>query len=801
MRIAVLFFFLCSILLCAEDTLLNLTPAESQEILGTFEGAALIKRAEKMAAKPAEVKDFKKGKIKTAWRATLYGVPLISRMNTLGSAWRLTGKKEFARAGIDTLLLFCRNFPAAKDDIVRSEYGARSHIMYGLSLGAWYFENAMTPEEKNEIAKYGAEYIDLLLKAAEDRTKNYYAIHNWNGLVQGPCAMFAAIMKEYPGNDNRLAESLRILKRWIDLSVDEKGNFLEGVHYLNYGFEHVLLAAWIIRDRGGEDLFALPKIRKIPGMIVQKLIPGTMLMDCRNDAGYQKPGYTMLMIAAATKDPLAAWLWKNGKQDGNFPISTFFVRHLPKAEIDFSKHPLGIFFPQRQFSLWRTGWSKNDVLFSIECGPFTYSPTGKSNTHRQADKGHFCFYAFGDLWAIDGGYANDHWWNKVDSRGLGFAHSLVSIDGVSEVPGVDPKKGNTFSRGYCNNDRFGFVSADMTAAYNGVFGKIRGAQVQSAVRQAFFARPSDGIPAYAVLFDRIVKDEKPHCFAWNMLFPTDKAVTFRPDGAKFSAQNDQPYFKTPKYNTGSAIARFKLDKPGSYRLWGEFAAMNLQYPTRSDSFYVKIDGGEKIQWNFVGDNTFSFYRLIVPEKSMVIVNRLSSRALELSAGEHTIELLGREPDAAVRRLVLDPISRDAGKDKFMKDDRIELKLENHGFTELPASSEKQNSCIVKVFAENMDLTAGKKYYMPPNQMPPALLGIFSVSGTGVNPRFVSVLLPMRGDDKEPEIKCEYGKESVTLTVKWAKITDRIVFRQDGSTPDFQRRAGSSFFGSPLNIFR
>ena len=509
----------------------------------------------------------------------------------------------------------------------------------------------------------------------------------------------------------------------------------------------------------------------------------------------------MLMIAAALKDPLAAWLWKNGRLDGEFPITEFFARYLPKAEIDFTKHPLGIFFPLRQFSLWRTGWSKNDVLFSIECGPFTYSPTGRANTHRQADKGHFCFYAFGDLWAIDGGYANDYWGNSVDSRGLGFAHSLVSIDGVSEVPGVDPKRGNTFSKRYCNNERFGFVTADMTAAYNGIFGKTRGAQVQSAVRQAFFARPSDGISAYAVLFDRIVKDEKPHCFAWNMMFPTDKTVTLRPDGVKLTVQKDQPYFKTQKYGTGSVIARFRLDKPGTYRLWGEFAALNLQYPMKSDSFFVKIDGGEKIRWDFSGSSEFSFFRFVPPQHSLVIVTRLTDRVLKLSAGEHTIELLGREPDAAVRRIVLDPIDSTRGKDAFLKADRIEPKLENHGFTEVPASSEKQNSCIVKVFAENMKLTPAEQYYMPPNQMQPELLGKFSISGTGVNPRFVSVLLPMHGDDTEPEIKCEYEKDTVTLTVKWAKITDRIVFHQDGSTPDFQRRAGSTFFESALNIFR
>ena len=45
---------------------------------------------------------------------------------------------------------------------------------------------------------------------------------------------------------------------------------------------------------------------------------------------------------------------------------------------------------------------------------------------------------------------------------------------------------------------------------------------------------------------------------------------------------------------------------------------------------------------------------------------------------------------------------------------------------------------------------------------------------------------IKQEGAEPEIKCEYGKDSVTLLVKWAKITDRVIFRQNGETPDFQR---------------
>lgn len=220
----------------------------------------------------------------------------------------------------------------------------------------------------------------------------YYKVHNWNGLAIGPCAMFAALLPEYPGNAGRLAESLRIVKRWLDASIDEKGGFLEGPHYLSYGGDRVFLMAWILRDRGGEDLFRLPKIQKLPAMMIQKLIPGTMFMDFRNDSDYRKPDCAALMLAAGLRDPAAAWLWKHGRHNGDFPLTALFARHLPKAEINFADYPAGVFFPQRQFALWRTGWSADDTLFSIECGPFTYTPSGELNTHRHADKGHFSVF-------------------------------------------------------------------------------------------------------------------------------------------------------------------------------------------------------------------------------------------------------------------------------------------------------------------------------------------------------------------------------------------------------------------------
>lgn len=781
----ILLLIFCAALLPAADTLLALSPSETQQILNTPRGKHLLRDADRLTETPCKIKTAVAGKFSPGVSGRLYGMPLIREVSTLGYAWRLTGNAKYARRGIDALLAFCREFPAERKEIRLSQFGGRGHIMYAMALGAWLFENVMTPQEKNELARCGAGYIDLFLEEAENPKVFYYKVHNWNGLAIGPCAMFAALLPEYPGNAGRLAESLRIVKRWLDASIDEKGGFLEGPHYLSYGGDRVFLMAWILRDRGGEDLFRLPKIQKLPAMMIQKLIPGTMFMDFRNDSDYRKPDCAALMLAAGLRDPAAAWLWKHGRHNGDFPLTALFARHLPKAEINFADYPAGVFFPQRQFALWRTGWSADDMLFSIECGPFTYTPSGELNTHRHADKGHFCLYAFGDKWAIDGGYAND-WSNKEDSRGLGFAHSLVSIDGLSQVQGVDFRKENTFSSDFIDNGRFGALRANMTAAYNGSFRGTRGAQVQSAVRQVLFARPSGNVPAYAVVFDRIVKDGKPHVFAWNMLFPTDKAVTLRPDGALFTARNGKPYLKTPAANRGKAVAGITLKKPGKFRLWAEMAALNPEYPQRSDSFYVRVDGAEPMRWDFDGRQEFSFFRLTDRKPALTIPSRRADIEFNIAAGEHSFEILGREPDAAIRRLFLAPIRADRKTDMFWGNDVRELKLVNQGLTETPSSEKEPNRCAVKILCDKTGLVTSKDFYMPPNQMQPELLGRFTAAVTAVNPVFAAVLLPLRPGVPEPEIESSYAADSVTITVKWGKTTDRLTFHYGPETPEFHR---------------
>lgn len=71
-------------------------------------------------------------------------------------------------------------------------------------------------------------------------------------------------------------------------------------------------------------------------------------------------------------------------------------------------------------------------MFSIEAGPYLTAKTRHRSIHAQADRGHFNLYAYGDLWGVDTGYANDANGNPNFSRSNTLAHSCVLIDGKGQ---------------------------------------------------------------------------------------------------------------------------------------------------------------------------------------------------------------------------------------------------------------------------------------------------------------------------------------------------------------------------------
>lgn len=160
-------------------------------------------------------------------------------------------------------------------------------------------------------------------------------------------------------------------------------------------------------------------MRKLTHYIAMSRLPGDSATDARNDTGYTIPGNMMLQVAKQYNSGLANWLYLPGN-DMDMYLRLIWYNDIPPVAAGDAGEPLAEHFEGRGLCVWRTGWDRSDVMFSVESGPYYIV------THDQADKGHFTLYGFGQRWACDAGYGNNR---DPLGRCQTVAHNCILVDG------------------------------------------------------------------------------------------------------------------------------------------------------------------------------------------------------------------------------------------------------------------------------------------------------------------------------------------------------------------------------------
>lgn len=780
--------FIC-ILPCIAMFCVNLT-AQSlfQPDSGTMER---LKRDPQMKQMTARAEQTLKAKALPADRTlekgvsySLYlyyvGTTLTRWMEDLGYSYLVTKEERYARKGVELLTATCRDFPVTHPRIVPGMPGERGQILYGIAMGCTFFMDHLSPEEKALIEKNAGDYIDSTIQAFHDPNTWYYEIHNHNGVAFGPAGMVCLLFREKAEYQKRLMECIRLLKRWINASFDEYGLPAEGSSYARYSALRTMLFAMQLRECGGEDLFRTTRLGKWPHAYLAKQIPGTRLMDTRNDNYYAPPGLECLYVAIACQDPVSEWIWENYATHGNdFPLEILLeARKRPKASLDFSRCPKSVFFPQRHFAIWRTGWGREDVMFSIEAGPFITSSKGRGITHAQADKGHFCLYAFGDMWAVDTGYANDAGPNPKFSRSHTFAHSCVLIDGRGQARSGNGLGVSAKILKFEDSPVYGYAKADCTPAYKSNNRGERGAGAERALREVLFIRPSHGVPAYAVVLDDIRKDREKHTFTWQMMLLDNKKIELRKNGALIRNENTFPaVVSTPAgAPKGSAVWNLNLKKETEYSIWGFFRAGGAR-PPASDSFFLQLDQQKPFLWDLAAPGDFSWRRITekVDPKKMYHAEQ-KAKMFSFSGTTHAIALLTREHDAEVKALFLGntpdatPFS---GNGRFLS--AADAKLAGGMTRRLEKPENGKNSCAVFLNAA-VPLRMRVDTFCPVNPRPPAVIQRLRADAECINPNFAAVLVPLRDGMREPQVSFTRPARGKTrITLEWGNAHDTIVW--------------------------
>ncbi len=338
----------------------------------------------------------------------------------------------------------------------------------------------------------------------------------------------------------RLAIQRNLDHVWAD------GASLAGVLYGSFTLWWAVDLFEAFRRAGIADFGTHPCVRGIVAWLMSELLPGEGLRtndrnDSSIDGGIDGLARATAFLAWATKryhasdtaaasgqeDPAvaagAAWLLSRGREG----LETSSWREalwwddaaggppplVPPAPPDF---PLSRFFRGHDLASFRTGaWAgptDEGSLFTLTSGPLTMAE------HDQTDKGSFTFYALGEDFAVDSGYAQGD--ARSDSTA---AHSYVLVDGKGQAGAWGSF---AVSRSHHLSASFDAAHADLKGTYVHYGQWLRQDPgkpwpMAAADRCALFLKSEVGGSAVrapvVVLFDvmdAIDRDGAPHLYEW-----------------------------------------------------------------------------------------------------------------------------------------------------------------------------------------------------------------------------------------------------------------------------------------------
>ena len=477
---------------------------------------------------------------------------LTDWMQTLGLAYRLTGRQEYADHGIKVLVESAKYLTVDCEFMADAFAGTRGDAMRSLATGYDLFASEMSAGQRARVLGTTRGYLDDFIAAAKDPKTSWIPYHNYNGVCGGAAGLVALQLRSTDPAfaDEGLQLAISTIRNWMKVGFDPQGAYCEGVLYSVYGLENILVFADVLKRSGGENLFENPGFEKVIDFYALSILPGETVLDARNDSPYENPGEILLKLAEKYNNGVAQWLYeplpsvkhkRTWSAGGNFFLQFLWSGNVAPVAPDAAGMPLEKQFEGRGLCIWRTGWDREDTLFSIEAGKYY------NMTHNQADKGHFTLYGQGYRWACDAGYANNQ---DPQGRAQTVAHNCVLIDGEGQA--LSGAALGTTGRilSYKNTPDYGYALADCTDAYRRFYSfnavdrltnpdgvPHEHMELDHAYRHTLFIKQTATTPAYAVILDDISKDEKPHDYRWQMLSWPDLEIEPNPPGALIASKD------------------------------------------------------------------------------------------------------------------------------------------------------------------------------------------------------------------------------------------------------------------------
>jgi predicted nucleic acid-binding Zn ribbon protein len=388
----------------------------------------------------------------------------VSRVYTLGLAYRLSGEKRFAERAKRELMA-----AAAFPDWNPSHFLDTAEMCHAFAIGYDWLHDTLSPEERRTVRE---AIVEKGLKPAREvyEKDGWWAktIYNWNQVCNGGIGIGAlAIAEEEPELAGWiLSKAIASIRRSM-VTFGPDGGWAEGPGYWNYASRYAVYFFAALDSALGTDF----GLSDIPGFSEAGLFRIHFCGPIGKTFNYADAGQgggsaaQMFWMARRYDKPIYAWHERQCVRRPD-PLNLIWFDPRGKGPAE-SGLPLDRHFKGVGVVFFRSGWQDENAIF------VGFKGGDNRVNHSHLDLGSFVFDALGQRWALDlgpddynlPGYFGSKRWTYYRLRTEG--QNTLVINGKNQNP-LAPAP----IIGFGSSQTGGWAIADLSAAYTDVKGKV-----------------------------------------------------------------------------------------------------------------------------------------------------------------------------------------------------------------------------------------------------------------------------------------------------------------------------------------
>ncbi len=280
--------------------------------------------------------------------------------------------------------------------------------------------------------RIGVGFFSFRLHQTPDpRDPSVVHLDNWHLRAYAGLGLAALALADHPGLEGSTPQqwadrAFDLVTRTLDYQVEgTDGGYAEGPFYHRYAADVYLPYMLALRRLAGVDLFSSPKVQKLHDWSLKLRLPSGQRPNI--DDGHLDDFYGHYLAGVEADGGEHRWDWENdeaGLYVREFSemdaIALYDDRILPREP---ARGPT-IFMPEAGDAVFRSDWSKEAVYLLLRGEHGIARSRGLGHEH--PDETSFILYAGGEILALDAGYIDFEFHQKVNQ---GRNHNVVLVDG------------------------------------------------------------------------------------------------------------------------------------------------------------------------------------------------------------------------------------------------------------------------------------------------------------------------------------------------------------------------------------